>query len=205
MTGPLRCVLFDLDGVLADYHRDVRIAALASQLDRDAAAVHAAIYGSGIEDAADAGRLDSAAYLAALGRELDRPVDADAWVRARRAATAVRPAMLALANDLQTRGIAVAVLSNNSTLMAARWIDIVPALFPLFANRAFCSASLGAAKPAPAVYRRCLDALAVTPHETLFVDDNAANVAGARAVGLRGHCFVSQPRLVQALAGLGLD
>jgi putative hydrolase of the HAD superfamily len=98
----------------------------------------------------------------------------------------------------------VAVLSNNSTLMAERWIDIVPALFPLFANRAFCSGSLGAPKPAPAVYRRCLDALAVAPRETLFVDDNAANVDGARAAGLRGHCFLSQAELAEALVRLGL-
>lgn len=205
MTGTLRCVLFDLDGVLADYDRDVRIATLARRLDRDDDAVRGAIYGSGIEDAADAGLLDTNAYLAALGRELDSRVEADAWVEARRAATSVRSPMLSLAADLQARGITVAVLSNNGTLMAERWADITPALFPLFDDRAFCSAQLGAAKPSPTAYRRCLDALAIAPQATLFVDDDAANVAGARDAGLRGHRFVEHRALLRTLAELGVD
>ncbi|MEI7036254.1 HAD family phosphatase [Fulvimonas yonginensis] len=204
MNPPPRCMLFDLDGVLADYDRGVRVATLARHLDRRAKDVHAAIYASGIEDAADAGRLDTPAYLAALGRELDCTVPADAWVDARRAATRVRPPMLALAGALRERGLTVAVLSNNGTLMAERWPAIVPALFPLFEGRAFCSAVLGAAKPAPAAYLRCLDALALSPASTLFVDDNLANVDGARAAGLSGHCFVDRAALERTLADLGL-
>lgn len=198
------CVLFDLDGVLADYDRGTRVEILARQLGRHAEAVRAAIYASGIEDAADAGLLDTPAYLSALGRELGCTIDADSWVEARRAATRIRPAMLELAGALHGRGITVAVLSNNGTLMAERWLAIVPALFPLFEGRAFCSARLGAAKPSPVAYLRCLEALAVPPTAALFIDDNAANVAGAYAAGLRGHRFVDLPRLRQALAQYGL-
>ncbi|NUO71953.1 MAG: HAD family phosphatase [Frateuria sp.] len=205
MKPPIGCVLFDLDGVLADYDRGVRVATLARHLDRSAEAVHAAIYASGIEDAADAGRLDTPAYLSALGRELDCRVDADAWVDARRSATHVRQPMLALAGALRERGITVAVLSNNGSLMAERWPAIAPALFPLFEGRAFCSARLGAAKPVPAAYLRCLQTLAMLPATTLFVDDNAANIDGAREAGLAGHRFVDRPTLVGALAGFGLD
>jgi HAD superfamily hydrolase (TIGR01509 family) len=200
----IRCVLFDLDGVLADYDRDVRVITLARHLDRSAEAVRAAIYDSGIEEAADAGLLDARAYLDALGHELDCLVEAEAWADARRAATRIRPSMLALAGALQARGITVAVLSNNGMLMAQRWPAIVPALFPLFDGRAFCSAQLGAAKPAPAAYLRCLEALVMPPPAALFVDDNAANVDGARAAGLAGHHFVGRPALERALAGLGL-
>jgi putative hydrolase of the HAD superfamily len=200
----LRCVLFDLDGVLADYDRGTRVGVLAQRLGCRAQAVHSAIYDSGIEDAADAGLLDAPAYLSALGRALECTVDADAWVEARRAATRIRPAMLELARTLRARGITVAVLSNNGMLMAERWPAIVPALFPLFADRAFCSASLGAAKPSPAAYLRCLEALGAPPASTLFVDDNAANVTGARDAGLAGHCFVDLPQLRRALEACGL-
>src|SRR5690606_3261844 len=144
-----RCVLSDLDGMLAEYDRGTRVAVLARRLGRRTEAVHAAIYASGIEDAADAGRLDTSAYLSALARALDGPVDEDAWVEARRAATRARPAVLALARALHGAGVAVAVLSNNSTLMAERWPAIVPALFPLFEGRAFCSGQLGRPNPRP--------------------------------------------------------
>jgi putative hydrolase of the HAD superfamily len=198
------CVLFDLDGVLADYDRGTRVDTLARQLGHRAESVRAAIYASGIEDAADAGLLDTPAYLSALGRELGCMVDADTWVAARRAATRIRPAMLELAGALHGRGVTVAVLSNNGTLMAERWPAIVPALFPLFEGRAFCSARLGAAKPSPTAYLRCLEALAAPPAAALFIDDSAANVAGAHAAGLAGHRFVDLPQLRQALGQYGL-
>jgi len=200
VSAPLSCVLFDLDGVLADYDRATRVGILAQRLARPAEAVHAAIYHSGIEEDADAGLLDTHAYLSALGRALDCTVDADAWVDARRAATR----MLALADALKGQDITVAVLTNNCTLMAERWPAIVPALFPLFADRAFCSARLGAAKPSSAAYLRCLKALSVPPAATLFVDDSAANVAGAQEAGLAGHHFVDLTRLRRELGARGL-
>jgi putative hydrolase of the HAD superfamily len=200
----IRCVLFDLDGVLADYDRGTRVETLARHLAHRAEAVHAAIYASGIEDAADAGLLDTPAYLSALGRELDRGVDAAAWLDAGRAATRGRPPMLELAGRLRDRGVAVAVLSNNGMLMAERWPAIVPALLPLFEGRVFCSAQLQAAKPSPTAYLRCLEALAVPPVATLFVDDSGANVAGAREAGLVAHRFTDVPQFRRTLMTLGL-
>lgn len=67
MSPAIHCVLFDLDGVLADYDRGTRIETLARHLGRRAEAVHAAIYTSGVEDAGDAGMLDALSYLSALG------------------------------------------------------------------------------------------------------------------------------------------
>lgn len=204
MSTAIRCVLFDLDGVLADYDRGRRVETFARHLGHRAEAVHAAIYASGIEDAADAGLLDAPTYLSALGRELDRDVDAEAWVDARRAATCVRPPVLELAGRLRDQGIAVAVLSNNGLLMAERWPVIVPTLLPLFERRFFCSAQLQAAKPSPAAYLRCLEALAMPPAATLFVDDSDANVAGARKAGLVAHHFTDLQQLRSALANCGL-
>lgn len=204
MSRAIRCVLFDLDGVLADYDRGTRVETLARHLGRRAEAVHAAIYASGIEDAADAGLLDAPSYLSALGRELDRDVDAGAWVDARHAATRVRPPMLELAGRLRDRDIAVAVLSNNGMLMAERWPSIVPALLPLFEGRFFCTAQLQAAKPSSATYLRCLGALAMPPSATLFVDDSDANVAGARDAGLVAHRFTDLPQLRRTLMTYGL-
>jgi putative hydrolase of the HAD superfamily len=203
-VNAIGCVLFDLDGVLADYDRGTRVEVLAHHLGRRAEAVRAAIYASGIEDAADAGRLDTPAYLSALGRELGCAVPADAWVEARRAATRPRPAMLELAGELHGKGVTVAVLSNNGTLMAECWPAIVPTLFPLFEGRAFCSARLGAAKPSAAAYLRCLEALSIPPAAALFLDDNAANVEGARAAGLVGHRFVDLAGLRPVLGRYGL-
>jgi putative hydrolase of the HAD superfamily len=51
-------------------------------------------------------------------------------------------------------------------------------------DETFFSCDLGVAKPDPAYFSTILDRLDVPAGEVLFVDDNAANVAAARSVGL---------------------
>ncbi len=50
-------------------------------------------------------------------------------------------------------------------------------------------------KPDPRIYRLLLDRYSLRPEESLFIDDNEANVAGARAVGMYGLRFESAERL----------
>jgi len=199
----LRCVLFDLDEVLADYDRSVRVSQLAHAIGRSPQAIQEAIYGSGIEDAADSGMLTGEAYLDALSTHLGCPVTLDAWVAARRTATVVRPYMLELATTLIQR-CSIAILTNNSVLMAQQLHRIAPDLFPLFEGRAFASAQFGARKPEVAVYTHCLATLDVAAKATLFVDDNEANVEGARKAGLLAHHYRDFAGLEKALADLGV-
>lgn len=44
-------------------------------------------------------------------------------------------------------------------------------------------------KPDPAIYRLALDRFGIDPAGALFIDDVAANVAGAESVGIAGHLF----------------
>jgi len=200
----LRCVLFDLDEVLADYDRSVRVSHLAHAIGRTPAAVQEAIYASGIEDAADSGMLTGETYLDALSTRLDCAVPLDAWVAARREATVIRPYMMRLATGLSER-LTVAILTNNSVLLAEQLHRIAPGLFPLFEGRAFASARFGARKPDPQVYTRCLAWLDVPAASTLFVDDNADNVQGARDTGLFAHHYRDFASLEATIARFGLD
>ena len=59
-------------------------------------------------------------------------------------------------------------------------------------------------KPDPAIYRLALARFGLAPQHALFVDDNAANIASARALGIHTHLFVDAPTLRAALAGHGL-
>lgn len=203
MSGRLRCVLFDLDDVLVDYDRGERVRQLASAIGSTPQAVHAAIYESGIEEAGDSGALSAPAYLDALGAHLGRPVSAQAWTEARRAATRIRPDVLALAASLDS-ALTLALLTNNGVLMAEQLPRIVPALFPLFAGRAFASAEFGARKPDTRVYTACMARLGMPPEATLFVDDQEANVDGARRAGLHGHHYRDLAGLRESLASSGL-
>ncbi|WP_266171926.1 HAD family hydrolase [Dyella subtropica] len=204
MKSALQCVLFDLDGVLADYDRCVRVEHLANAIGSTPEAVHAAIYTSGIEEAGDSGALDAAAYLQALSAYIGSTVEAAPWVAARHAATRIRPDVLEIARALVDR-VTLGLLTNNGQLMAESLPQIAPALFPLFAGRAFTAAQFGAAKPEVAAYIGCLTALGVAPALTLFIDDNLDNVEGARRAGLHAHHYQNLEGLKLALADFDLS
>ena len=204
--GPERgveCVLFDMDGVLCDYDRDVRLERLGALMGTDRETARRVMYTSNVEWRADAGKLDIDAYMTALSRGFGRPLSEAQWLDARQAATIVRPSMVRLCERPATR-VGIAILSNNSFLMERHLRDVAGDLFPLFDGRAFVSAEVGAKKPDIACYTACLARLGVAARATLFVDDSQDNVDGARAAGLEAHTFVDEPTVVDWLARFGL-
>ncbi|MBR7114344.1 MAG: HAD family phosphatase [Alistipes sp.] len=54
-------------------------------------------------------------------------------------------------------------------------------------------------KPDAAIYRCLLDRYALTPAESIFIDDNEANVAAALDLGLEAHRFLSAAELERSL------
>ena len=62
----------------------------------------------------------------------------------------------------------------------------------------------GVVKPDPEIFRRCLDRNGLSAAACVFVDDSAANVAGAAAVGLDAIRFTSVEALRPELAERGL-
>ncbi len=59
-----------------------------------------------------------------------------------------------------------------------------PTLEAIF-EQVFYSYAVELAKPAPAIYQHVLNTATLEAHETVFLDDNPANVAAARALGIR--------------------
>jgi putative hydrolase of the HAD superfamily len=57
------------------------------------------------------------------------------------------------------------------------------------------------AKPEPAIYEQCLEALGTEPARTLFLDDRLPNVQGAEMLGIRALQFTSADDLLLRLLG----
>ena len=103
--------------------------------------------------------------------------------------------------DLESRGVRMAVVTNNvrefSSGSGGGWRSIVPIdVMSVVVD----SSALGMRKPDPAIYHHVLDELGVVPAASVFVDDMAANVAAARAVGMHGVVVGRDP--VAAMAEL---
>lgn len=203
MTDDIKLVLFDMDNVLCDYDRGKRVARLAELAGASNEHVHQAIWDSGFELLGDSGALDGAAYLRGFGERIGYPLSLDEWVEARRRSMQANRAMLEIVEDLR-RTVDIAVLTNNTTLVADHIDTLLPELRPLFGAKFYTSAQFKTAKPDPLCYRLCTSELKVKPENVLFVDDLAANVAGARQAGLLAHHYTSVETLKQTLSDHGL-
>lgn len=92
--------------------------------------------------------------------------------------------------DIKARGGKLYLLSNISIGFAETYAanPAVKDVLDLFDGLVF-SGPIGLAKPNRAIYEHLLNRFQLTADECLFIDDNAGNIAAAKAVGIRGYLF----------------
>ena len=176
-------LLLDVDGVLLDHQRAVRVRWLAEALQVSVSSVQHALSEEGLDRAYDSGALTTSAYLSALSSRLRTTVDAPTWVGARVAASHPDPQVVRRLLDLPMP-LRLGVLTNNGPLISEVIERQLPSLMPRLRGNILCSGSLGVRKPARAAFLQALEALHAAPQRTLFIDDLFVNVRGARQAGL---------------------
>ena len=105
--------------------------------------------------------------------------------------------------DLDAAGVPLYAITNFS---GEKWAE-TQARFPFLTNTfrdVVVSGHEGMLKPEPGIYRRCLDRNGLEAGRSVFIDDSAANVAGAAALGIDALHFTSASALAAALAARGL-
>lgn len=147
------------------------------------------------------GGITGGAYWTKVSRELGRNVsqeqirqlielDTQSWVR-------INPRSIDCLRELKARGLKLALLSNmpreilNYLERECDWLRY-------FDSRVF-SAPLGITKPDPRIYRHCVQQLALSPEECLFVDDLSENIAAAKEYGLNAIQYTGGEQLEQDL------
>ncbi len=107
--------------------------------------------------------------------------------------SAVRPEALQAIDTAKTHGARLAILSNELDLFyGPEFRSKLPFLqdFDVIADATYTKIR----KPDARAYLDCANALGVKPRHCIFVDDQAINVKGARAVGMNTvHFDVRQP------------
>jgi len=112
----------------------------------------------------------------------------------------IRPEFRETIKAAKTAGVTLAILSNELDLFyGADFRDKLPFLadFDVIVDATYTNIL----KPDPRAYRACLDELGLAAGECVFVDDQARNIDGAKAVGLQTvHFDVCRPRESYAAA-----
>jgi 2-haloacid dehalogenase len=109
---------------------------------------------------------------------------------------------LALMERLEARGVPLYAITNFS----AEKFEIARRRFP-FLDRfrgVVVSAHEGRVKPDRRIFEILLERYGLRAEECLFIDDSAANVAGARAIGMSAHHFKDAAELGKILVEMGL-
>ena len=152
----------------------------------------------------DAGRdfADTSAELAAL-----HPQHADLIaVWGPRFSESIGPAiagMQELVRDLDAADVPLFAITNFSHEFWPPFRARESAMFDRFRD-IVVSGDEKIVKPDPAIYRLALDRFGVRADETVFVDDNAANIAAARALGIESVLFTDAASFRSRLVELGL-
>lgn len=92
----------------------------------------------------------------------------------------------------------VVALTNTNEVHCDVWPRLYPTLLDLF-ETIYISNEVGLRKPDPALFKLVLEREAMKPADTVFFDDNAENVAAARALGIRSVLVASPEDVVRAI------
>jgi 2-haloacid dehalogenase len=195
-------VVFDIGGVLLEWDpRRVYGPLLGDphRLDRFLAEVCTPAWNATL----DAGRPFDEACDELAGEHPDHAELIHAWKRQDEMIAGEIEGTAGIVGRLRSGGLPLYLLTNMpAEVFAAR-----RARYPVLRqfHGAVVSGEEGVLKPSPEIFARLRRRFGLDPSRTLFVDDQEANVAGARAEGFLAHRFVDAETLGRCLRDHGLD
>ena len=176
-------ILFDLGGVLVALDGGPSMAKLLG-LEPKHEALHAMWIASPSVVAHETGKIEAAAFAAALVAELNLPVTAEGFLQDFRAwPTGLLPGALQLLDELPD-AYQVAALSNTS---AVHWEAILAMGLADRFEQIYLSHQIGCLKPAAEAFMVALQGMALSPPDVLFLDDRMPNIDAAAKLGMHAH------------------
>ncbi len=175
--------LYDIGRVLLDFDFEASLARLLPHDHPDVAGCLKRVLGS--KDAFEAGEIPAEAYVERALMVLDHGVTAGDFRAAWQRIFTPNPPMWQCVRRLADSGHRLILFSNTNAIHCPWLFDAYPE-FSLF-DAAVLSFEVGCIKPERAIYQHALDAHALSPDTTLYIDDLPQNIATGREFGF--HCW----------------
>lgn len=201
VTTPLKAVIFDFGGVLVRTRSQRLRVQWEQRLGLARGEAEALVFGGESGTAAQCGRITDEAHWQWLNQRLGlSPEDLTRFREDFFAEDHLDGVLVAYVDKLRAAGFHLGLLSNASDI-ARRVFSETYGVLPRF-DSVTISCEEGVMKPDPRIYRVALERAGALPAEAVFVDDVAANIEGARLVGMLGVHFRSAEQTLAELAAL---
>jgi len=184
-------IIFDMGGVLLDFSEARLMGHFFGQLsEKEQYLIYDAMFASGLWRRMDRGDFDEAGMVRAVCALLPEGLHAPVAAMIPHYFEAMPPLP---ANEiiplLKARGQKVYLLTNAPhAFHREKWRLPYLHLF----DGVFASCDIGMLKPGPEIYRAFLRQFDLRAQECLFIDDVRANIDGAAAAGIAGHCYAAR-------------
>ena len=178
---PIRVVLFDFGGVLAEEGFREDLQAIAEEQGIDPGVISEqgmdAVYDSGYVT----GDGTEAEFRSLLRQRTGLTGEDELLANKILARFITRSWMLELVRWLRRQGYITAILSDQTA-----WLDELDKQLNFFAlfDHVFVSYRLGKGKRDPSLFEDVIHSLGIQPQQAVFVDDDSANIERARSRGL---------------------
>jgi len=198
MQGRIKAVLIDFGGVIADEGFRDGLHAIARQQKLDPGPFFAIVDSLIDETGYLTGMSDEPAFWNAVRARTGIIAGDGALRREILSRFVIRQEMLAVIDRIRSRGISVAMLSDQTDWLEE--IDKETGLFRHF-DRVFNSFRMHKSKRDASLFRDVCAIIQTAPEQTLFVDDNIDHIKRASKEGLHTIHFVSVNDFIGRLEG----
>lgn len=204
MPAPPEFIFLDVGNVLLSFDHARGLRQIAGVSGVEPPFVEAFFADRDLQQRLEAGAISWPAAHAEFCQSTGSTVPLDQFSLAAGDIFGLRAEMLPVLAALRRLQMPVGLLSNSCEphwqFICGSGYAFLPASFPI----TILSHEVAAAKPAPAIYARAVEAAGVPPDKIFFCDDIEANVAAARAVGWDAELFRSASQLIDDLTRRGL-
>ncbi len=199
---PIRNIVFDIGGVLADFRLKEFLAEKGFDATMSRRILHAAVMNPAW-GRFERGEITEEETLRCFA-EADPEIKEELYTAFSdlTGMLTMRSFAIPLVRQLKAAGYGVYYLSNYSK-KAYDECGSSLAFMP-FMDGGLVSFRVGKTKPDPGMYTAFLEAYALKAEECVFVDDTPENVSAAKALGFSGILFRSQDQLTSALGQAGI-
>ncbi|KXJ40629.1 MAG: hypothetical protein AXA67_10030 [Methylothermaceae bacteria B42] len=198
----IKAILFDFGGVIAEEGFREGLKALARQQGLDESQIFQAGMDAVYESGWVKGRGSEHNFWQIMAQKTGLRGDPEVMREAILERFRIRPAMLALVDNLRRRGYLVGLLSDQT-----EWLDELDRRHGIYSHfdKLYISYRLGKGKRSSSLFQELTHDLDLLPEQILFIDDSPDNIQRAREFGWQGIVFTDEDTLSDQLRKLGVE